>query len=218
MGIIQSLGEQFGSHYVAKREVSFDTVGESIMQAMRAYIILLALVLSLAAVDAVEAQYRSDAAVEAMAQSRLYEAPTGFTLDRLFDPQFFQMGHSYEMSFGSGYGQSGPIGEYTNSMMWRFSNKLAARIDVGVAHGFGNTLNTGLPGSQSSLGRVYLKNAEVKFQPLKNLTMHLSYRQAPLGYGRYLSPYGRYGMSPYGNNNRFGARIGYDDPYLTGGW
>jgi hypothetical protein len=44
-----------------------------------------------------------------MAQSKLYGE--SFTLNKLFDPRFFQMRHSYEMSFGTGGGVSGSMGE-----------------------------------------------------------------------------------------------------------
>ena len=177
---------------------------------MRVYLALIAFVVCLASAPEASAQYKSDAAAEAMmSQSRIYG--DSFSLNKLFDPRFFQMNHSYEMSFGSVGGASGSMGEYTNSMMWRFSQKLAARVDVGVAHGISGGLPNayGLPGSNNSAARVYLKNAEVAYQPLKNMTIHLSYRQAPSGYGYYASPYGYYGRPGYGGYNGTSASIGF---------
>jgi len=177
---------------------------------MRVYLLLIAFTLCLGSAQVATAQYKSDAAAEAMmSQAKIYG--DGFSLNKLFDPRFFQMRHSYEMSFGSVGGASGSMGEYTNSMMWRFSQKLAARVDVGVAHNmFGNApTGTGLPGSQNSAASIYLKNAEVAYQPMKNMTLHLSFRQAPRGYGYYMSPYGYYGNGGYGGYNGASALIGY---------
>jgi hypothetical protein len=101
-------------------------------------------------------------------------------------------------------------------MMWRFSPKLAARVDVGVAHSlFGNSsLGNGVPGSQNSFANIYLKNAEVAYRPLKNMTLHLSFRQAPRGYGYYMSPYGYYGYGGgyYGGYGGRAASIGFGGP------
>ena len=189
---------------------------------MRIYLLLIAFTLTLGSAQVVSAQYKSDAAAEAMmSQSKIYG--DGFSLNKLFDPRFFQMRHSYEMSFGSGGGSSGSMGEYTNTMMWRFSQKLAARVDVGVAHNlFGNApTGFGSLGSQNSAASIYLKNAEIAYQPMKNMTLHLSFRQAPRGYGYFASPYGYYGNTGYGGYSGGSALVGfgganrYSDPF---GW
>jgi hypothetical protein len=176
--------------------------------------IIMVLTLSLGFALAAQAQYAHRADSDD-AEGRLYREPSGFSLDKLFSPEFFRMGHSYEMSYSSFGGQGLSMGTYTNSMMWRFSTKLAARVDVAVQHApFGvSGLSNGLPVSQSNLSGVYLRNAEVAYQPLRNLTMHLSVRQAPYGYGSYLSPYGRYGYS--NGYDRYGLRGGFGDPYFN---
>lgn len=186
---------------------------------MRVSLLLIAFVFCLGFTQSAEAQYKSDAAAEAMmAQSRIY-GDGGFSLGKMFDPRYFQMSHSYQMSFGSGGGGSAGMGEYTNTMMWRFSPKLAARVDVGVAHSLFGGAPTGVggvPGSQNSFANVYLKNAEVAYQPMKNMTLHLSFRQAPRGYGYYMNPYGYYGnpyagygYGGYGGYNGASAFIGF---------
>jgi len=177
---------------------------------MRVYLLLIALTLCLGTAQVASAQYKSDAAAEAMmSQSKIYG--DGFSLNKLFDPRFFQMRHSFQMSFGSGGGGPGSIGEYTNTMMWRFSQKLAARVDVGVAQNLFGSAPTGYgaPGSQNSAPSIYLKNVEVAYQPLKNMTLHLSFRQAPRGYGYYASPYGSYGNAGYAGYSGRSAHIGF---------
>lgn len=177
---------------------------------MRVYLLLIAFVICLGSSQAASAQYKSDAAVEAMmAQSKIYE--DGFSIDKLFDSRYFRMHHSYQVSFGSFGGATAGLGEYTNTMLWRFSPNLAARVDVGVAHSlFGDTGRAaGIPGAQNSFSNIYLKNAEVAYQPVKNMTLHLAFRQAPRGYGYYLSPYGYYGYRGYGGYGAYGGYGGY---------
>lgn len=180
-----------------------------------ARLFLLVLSLSLAPVFAAHAQYANGAGGD-KAEAKLFREPSGFSLDKLFSPEFFRMGHSYELSYSSFGGQGLTIGEYTNTMMWRFSTKLAARVDVAVRHTpFGvSGLSNGLPVSESGLSGIYLKNAEVNYRPVGNLTMHLSVRQAPNRYGYYLNPYGYY--SPYGYD-RYGIGS-LDDPYYNRWW
>jgi len=128
------------------------------------------------------------------AAARLYgtDGPM-FSLNKLFSPEHFKMGHSYEMSFGSFGNQSSSLGMYTNSMMFQFNDKLAARVDLSFAHSpFGS--NNAI-GGQSNQGQFFLRNAEVAYRPSEKVHVHLSIRQSP--YGSYMSPYGRYGYNPY---------------------
>ena len=187
-----------------------DNIKTTRSQMKHARLVLLVLALSLSPAAAVMAQYAHGARTE-NAEAKLFQEPAHFTLDRLFSPEFFRMSHSYEMSYSSFGGQGLTLGEYTNSMMWRFSTKLAARVDVAFQHTpFGvSGLNNGLPVSESSLNGIYLKNAEVAYRPVGNLTMHLSVRQAPYGYGYYMGPYGRYGYPGY---DRYGLSTGFNDP------
>lgn len=152
------------------------------------FVLLVVLGVSLPA----QAQLR-DHVQSRQAEARLYgsDAPM-FALNRLFSPEHFKMGHSYEMSFGSFGNGVSSLGMYTNSMMFQFNQKLAARVDVSFAHSpFGSNNVMG----QSNQGQVFLRNAEVAYRPSEKVHLHLSVRQSP--YGSYMSPYGAY-MSPYG--------------------
>lgn len=145
------------------------------------------------------AQLRQDAA-HVNAPVRLYDqggAP--FSLNQFFSPEHFRMGHSVELSSGSFGGYGSTLAMYTNSMMWQFSSKLAARVDIGVSW----SPTSAYPGLSETGGqsRVFLRNAEIAFRPKENMLLHLSVRQSP--YGPYASPYGRYGG--YG-----GYGFGYD--------
>lgn len=156
---------------------------------MRKTLSLLSLVALLGLTLPAQAQLRQEAKVQP-APVKLYDqsAPS-FTLNKLFSPEHFRMSHSYEMSFGSFGGSSSSLGMYTNSMMWQFNQKLAARVDVAFAHTpfGGNGIGEGRG------GRVFLRNAEVAYRPSENMQLHFSVRQSP--YGSYMNPYGYY--NPY---------------------
>jgi hypothetical protein len=171
---------------------------------MRTALLIAALVALIAASQPANAQYRKDVPAEAP-PAKVYNDAPRFSLDRLFSPEYFQMRHSYELSFGS-YGGGLSLGEYTNTMLWRFSPKVAARLDVGLLHTpFGAGPGMNLPDGQQNFSKLYLKNAEISYRPSQRMAIHLSVRQSP--YGRYLSPYG----SPYYGYNR-AFEPGYYDP------
>jgi hypothetical protein len=157
------------------------------------------------AVSPAEAQLRTDA-VSSDGSVKLYDqGQSGFSLNKFFSPAHFQMSHSFELSTGSYGGGSSSLGMYTNSMMWQFSSKLAARADVAFAYspdGGNNNLNNVVGGGNS--GQVFVRNAEIAYRPSKNMQIHLSYRNNPNG--------GYYGSNGYG-----GYGGGYGNSYRSGG-
>lgn len=116
---------------------------------------------------------------------------TGFMLNKLFSPDHFRMSHSVEFSSSSFGGYSSSLGMYTNSMMWQFNDKLAARVDIAVAQNFGGNTGMNQFGFQHQRPQVFLRDAEVAWRPAKNMQLNFSIRQSP--YGAYMSPYGYYG-------------------------
>ncbi len=171
-------------------------------------IVSLALLLILLGVSLpAQAQLR-ETAFEQKAPAKLYDTKSsGFSLNKFFDPAHFRMAQSVEFSTSSFGGNSSSLGMFTNSMMWQFSEKLAARVDVSVAY----SPNAGTLGSNNTGGalngdaRVFVQNAEFAYKPTENVQLHLSFHQSP--YGRYGSPYGYYGYNPY-RMSRFDASFG----------
>lgn len=150
-----------------------------------------------------EAQLRTD--MPRHAQVKVVEPTAGFSLNRLFSPEVFQMRHSYSLGY-SGFGGMGlSMGEYTNTMMWNFGSKLAARADIAFAHTpFGTGSAAPMFGGDQTYGKLYIKNAQILYRPTERTTLQLSVRQSP--YGRYMSPYGYYGGYGYGG---YGPAYGY---------
>lgn len=135
------------------------------------------------------------------AKARLYgQEGASFNLNQLFSPQHFRMSHSYEMSFGSFGGGSSSLGMYTNSMMFQFNDKLAARVDMSYAFSPFGSVNP--LGPNADQGRFFLRNAEVAYRPSENVQLHLQVRQSP--YGSYMQPYGHHGYYHPGLHARYG--------------
>ncbi len=186
---------------------------------MRNSVFVVCLIMTLGLTVPVQGQLRSDVLSED-ATVRLYDyGQSGFSLNRLFSPAIFRMSHSLEFSTGSFGGNSSSLGMYTNTMMWRFSQRLAARVEVAMAYSpYSDERLQGVTGSNN--GRVFIRNVEFAYRPTKNSQIHLAFRQSP--YGSYMSPYG-YDNSGYGNRNYgfrgrsggiFEARFGPNDKDL----
>ena len=173
---------------------------------MRKVVSIACLLIFLGVAMPAEAQLR-ETALEQNAPAKLYETKaSGFTLNKLFDPSIFRMSQSVEFSSSSFGGQTSSLGMFTNSMMWQFSDKLAARVDISAAYSpnAGTFSNAG--GNLSGDTRIFVQNAEVAYRPSENVELHLSFHHSP--YGCYGSPYGYYGYRPYGRMNRYNASYG----------
>lgn len=130
---------------------------------------------------------------------------SGFSLGQFFNAKNFRVGHSYEMSYTSFGGEGLGLGVYTTSLRWQPTDRLAARVDVGVAHTpFGSEgLQQRLGFSQDAPAQVFLRNAELAYRPSENAVIHLQVRQSP--FGGYASPYG-HGYGPgFGSAFRAGG-------------
>ncbi len=166
---------------------------------MRKSLFLVCFIVLLGAAMPAQAQLR-ETSLDQRAPARLYDThKSGFSLNQLFDPAHFRMGQSVKFSSSSFGGQSMSMGMFTNSMMWQFSQKLAARVDMSVAYSPNaeNFNSSAFGGNQAGSPRVFIRNAEVAYRPSENVQLHLSFRQSP--YGGYMNPYG---YSPYGYGSR----------------
>ncbi len=122
----------------------------------------------------------------------------------------FQMRHSYQMSLSTFGGQSLALGAYTNSIFYKFSNKLNFQLSTSIVMSPYSSLGKNF---QNSFNGIYINNAQINYKPWKNVDVMLQYSQLPPGY--YYSPYSYYG---YGNSllNGFGFN-GWNNqsPYNT---
>ncbi|MFN3596642.1 MAG: hypothetical protein ACK41D_05160 [Rubricoccaceae bacterium] len=128
------------------------------------------------------------------------------SLGSMFNAQTLRFGQSYEASYSTGAAGSLGLGVYTSSLRWQPSERLAGRVDVGVAHSLGGSqhLQAAL-GFDENPARVFLRNAEIAYRPTANSVLHLQFQQSP--YGTYAQPYGAYAQ-PYGAYAPYGP-LGY---------
>jgi hypothetical protein len=155
---------------------------------MRTALPIFCLVLTLSLAAPADAQFRETAQQNRSVQTQLYDSGSAATnaLQSLFGAEHFRMSHSYQASFSSFGGNAASMGMYTNSMMWQFNSDWAARMDVSVAHPFTRG---------SAFGRqeteVFIRNAEVAYEPSDNFQVRMQIQQSP--HGRYMQPYGAFG-------------------------
>jgi hypothetical protein len=140
----------------------------------------------------------------------VFDQPTGSSfLSQYVNAETVKVSHSYELSYSSFGSEGVGLGVYTTSLRFQPSDRLAARVDVGVAHSpFGSSaLQHGLGFGPDSQAQVYLRNATLAYRPTENTMFTISVQQSP--FGSYASPYGYgpYGMSPYGMSPYSGTRM-----------
>ena len=113
------------------------------------------------------------------------------------NPDNFQMKQSYSLSYSSFGSQGLALGVYTNSMMYKFNNNLNVQLDASIIHTpystFGKQFN-------NSLNGIYISKAAVNYQPWKDFSISIQYRNLPYS---YYSPYSYFGGNNYGFFNGF---------------
>ena len=115
-----------------------------------------------------------------------------------FNPENFSMHHTFTSSFMSGGGRTLGINMYTNSMAYKFSDKLNIAADVNLMMSPYGTMPQGVKNQFSGLS---LSHAELDYKPWDNFHINLQYNQYPYGgfyngyshYSRFYNPYFGYG-------------------------
>lgn len=159
------------------------------------YMVLVILVSSLM-IHEVVAQFKRTASEEPKVSDSFIRPTTASEWFDFFNPDNFKMRQSYSMSYTSTGGQGLALGMYTNSLQYKFSNSLDARVDVSLQHSPYSTFDRRV---QNSLSGVFLNRAEINFRPAENMLLRVSYRHVPFGLSGYYSPYAGFyhGMENY---------------------
>ncbi|MBP9212736.1 MAG: hypothetical protein KBF97_08015, partial [Bacteroidetes bacterium] len=116
----------------------------------------------------------------------------------LFNPNNFQMRHSYSASYATSGGQGIALQRYTNTMTYQFTPKLDARVDLSLQNSPYSTFEYRM---QNQFSKAYVSRAELNYRPSENTVISLQYRELPYsyyGYG-YQRPFGGmfYGLEHY---------------------
>ncbi len=116
-----------------------------------------------------------------------------------FNPNNFFMKHSVSLSYATFGGNAVSMGVYTNSMMYKFSDKLNIQVDASLVNSpyssFGKDFSNQING-------IYLSKAELNYQPSENFRMSLRFSQYPGNY--YNDRFGYYsGFSSFHTDDYF---------------
>ena len=99
-----------------------------------------------------------------------------------FNPNNFQMRHSYSASYSSFGGNGLALQRYTNTMLYQFAPNLDARVDLSLQNSPYSTFDYRL---QNQFSKAYLSRAEINYRPWENTVIRLQYRELPYSYYGY---------------------------------
>ena len=142
-------------------------------------LIALTLFVAMVCITTASAQFKSTIDPRPSVTESILRTGDGNFLSGLFDPSKFNMQHSFSLSYASFAGQGMSLGVYTNSMQYKFSDKLDVRTDISLMTSPFNSLGKD---AQSSLNGLFLNRAELNYRPWKNTLFQISYRQIPASY------------------------------------
>ena len=149
-------------------------------------LMLCAMVLSLLVPQKGMSQFKRSTDDEPKVSDSFIRPETDSDLLGFFNPDNFTMRQSVSMSYATIGGQGLTLGTYTNSMMYKFSNKVDARVDVSLQNSPYSSFDQRL---QSSLSGVFLNRAEINYRPSDNMLLRVSYQKVPFGLNGMFSPY-----------------------------
>jgi len=113
----------------------------------------------------------------------------------------FEMKHSYSLSYSS-FGSEGlALGVYTNSLLFKLSNKMNVQVDASFIHSPYSTFGKDF---QNQLNGVYVTRAAFNYKPWDDVFISIQYRNLPMAY--HYSDYGFYSnrfYNPFSNDNFF---------------
>ena len=161
---------------------------------------LIAVLFAVIAVCAVQAsaQFKQRPSDEPSAAGSFVHPPTSDAWLGFFNPENFTMHQSYSMSYSAFGSQGIALGRFTNSMEYKFSDKIDVRAAVSLQHSPYSTFDKSL---QNSLTGIYLDRAEINYRPTENMLLRVSYRQMPYYYGNYYGNYSPFMMGYSGYDN-----------------
>lgn len=114
------------------------------------------------------------------------------------NPSNFTMKHSYSMSY-SMFGNNGiAIGAYTNSMEYKFNDKLNIQLDASIVHSPYSTFGKNVT---DQINGVYINRAALNYKPFENFQINVQFNQYPFGYSPYYNGYSRFMNGGYSDES-----------------
>lgn len=147
----------------------------------------------------INAQYRDDNQFKPSIKDGIVNANTGGSILGFINPENFTMHHSYSLSFSTfGGGNNMALGVYTNSMAYKFADNLNLKLDASFVHSPYSSMGKQF---QNNISGIYISNAQLNYQPWKDVHVTVQYRNLPYNY------YGSYGYNSFYDDGFFGSSI-----------
>lgn len=150
-----------------------------------------------------QAQYREDLNKQTDVRSGIVKNNSFGSILGFINPDNFSMRHSFGLSYSAFGGIGGmALGVYTNSMAYKFSDKLNLETDISIVNSPYNSFGKDF---SKQINGVYLSRVQMTYKPTDNMNIILQYRQMPSG---FYSPYS-YGSSSLFNRDNYFNNWGF---------
>lgn len=121
------------------------------------------------------------------------------------DTNNFSMHHSFGLSFSSFAGEGISLATYTNSMMYKFSDRMNIQLDASLVTSPYSSLGKDF---QNSLQGLYISRAAFNYKPWDDFSISIQYHNYPNYFYNPYSRFGNFSSSFYGgfydnDNNPF---------------
>lgn len=141
----------------------------------------------------VNAQFKEELEKPIDLKSGMFTQQPSSLFAGFINPQNFSMKHQFSMSYSAFGGNGVALGVYTNTIGYKFTEKLNVEVDASLVNSPYSTFGQGF---SDQINGIYLSRAELNYQPYENFFIQVQYRNTPAG---YFSPYDRY-RSFWGNS------------------
>ncbi|MFH0733438.1 MAG: hypothetical protein V1773_02575 [bacterium] len=114
------------------------------------------------------------------------------------NPNNFSMKHSIGLSYATFGNNAISMGVYTNSMMYKFNDKLNIQVDASLVNSPYSSFGTEF---SKQINGIYLSRAQINYQPSDDVRFTVRFSQSP--YSSYYSPYGFNRFSSFYNDDDY---------------
>jgi hypothetical protein len=157
----------------------------------------------ISALSIVNAQFKTDLDSKSSVSNGILNTNPITSIFSFINPDNFSMHHTIDFSFSS-FGSLGnmSLGVYTNSMEYKFSDRLNIQTDISVVNSPFNSFGSDF---SKQINGIYLSKAAVNFKISDNMKIFVEYRSVP---GALYSPFGYSSFSPF-NRDSFSSSWGF---------
>ncbi len=142
------------------------------------------LFLILGMVISVNAQFKNTPSPFANIKSGMIRQPASSFILGFLNSENLRMNHSFSLSYSSFGNQGLALGIYTNTLSYKFSNKLNFFLQTSIVSAPYSTLGKDFT---NRINGIYIRSARLNYQPTKNTAISIEFSNDPTRY--YYNPY-----------------------------